>query len=724
MNIRSLVSLLLILSAGTAYAQVAPAPNAAPQPASAAPVQLDKFVVTGQLDQAREGIVPSLGATSFLIDNAQIATMPLADNGAFNQVLLRAPGVAQDSEAAGGLHVRGEHANLQYRINDVLLPEGLSGFGLEIDPRFVDTMQLVTGSLPAQYGFRTAGVVDIHTKNGAVAPTGEISFFGGSSHTLHPSFEAAGSQDSLTYFVDGSYNRNDLGIENPTDSKDALHDTTKQTRAFVYLSNLLDAKSRMPVMASLSDSDYQLPNSPGLDPGTAPNGGQWLPGSFDSTLVDETQREKNYYGVLAYQKSAGDLNYQAAVFGRSSSVHFRPDVTGDLYFNGVASNVSRTIASGGAELDGSLAASAEHTVRGGAMFLRENLDSKTNTYVFPTDADGNPTGPAFAIADNGKQHATFAGIYLQDEWKPFQGVTVNYGARFDRFSSTFDTESQFSPRLNFIWQPAADTTFHAGYARYFTPPPLEFLPAGTVAKFDNTSNASEVSTDDPVRAEKAHYFDAGISQKLAPGFQVGIDGYYKKARQQLDDGLFGQTLILSAFNYTEGRVYGLEFTSSYTNGGFSTYLNLAHSVAKGKDWSSAQFQFGQDDLDYVHDHWIFLDHDQKLSGSFGASYGWKEDAGATKLFVDFIYGSGLRNDGTDSAGNTIPNGGTVPSYHTISLGAEQSFKLDQKQTIKVRLDVVNITDEVYELRDGSGVGVNAAQYGARRGFFGTASWAF
>ncbi len=717
MSLSRSLSLLLLGSAVLARAQTA-------SPASAAPVQLDKFVVTGQLDQAREGIVPSLGATSFLIDNAQIATMPLADNGSFGQILLRAPGVAQDSEAAGGLHVRGEHANLQYRVNDVLLPEGLSGFGLEIDPRFVDNMQLVTGSLPAQYGFRTAGVVDIHTKNGAVTDSGEVSLFGGSNQTLRPAFETAGSQGNLNYFVDGSYNRNDLGIENPTSAASAIHDTTKQSKAFVYLSDLLDPTSRVTVMASASTSDYQVPNTPGLDPGTSPDGSQWLPGTFDSAQLDERQNEQNYYGVAAYQKSAGALNYQIAGFGRRSSVHFRPDLTGDLFFNGVASDVNRQVSAGGAEIDGSLAVGAGHTLRGGGMFLRENLDAQTSTTVFPVDGDGNPTGAPFPILDNGKQHATFAGVYLQDEWKLSTGFTLNYGVRADRFSSTFDTESQLSPRINLIYQATADTTLHAGYARYFTPPPLEFVPGGTVAEFDGTSNASDLTRDDPVRAERADYFDAGISRKLGRGFQVGLDGYYKNAREQLDDGLFGQTLILSAFNYRDGRIYGLEFTSSYTNGGFSAYLNAAHSVAKGRDWNSAQFQFDPADLAYVQNHWIFLDHDQQLSGSFGASYAWSEARGSTNLFLDFIYGSGLRNDATDSAGNTIPNGGTVPNYHTISLGAEQTFKLGDKQSLKLRFDVVNLTDESYELRDGSGVGVNAAQFGARRGFFGTMSWAF
>ena len=107
------------------------------------------------------------------------------------------------------------------------------------------------------------------------------------------------------------------------------------------------------------------------------------------------------------------------------------------------------------------------------------------------------------------------------------------------------------------------------------------------------------------------------------------------------------------------------------------------------------------------------------------SYTFKEgERNATRLYADALYGSGLRTDGRDSLGNVIPNGGSVPSYYTINIGAEQSFKLDKKQMLKARLDIVNLTDNSYELRDGSGVGVNAAQYGTRLGFFGSVSYIF
>ena len=242
--------------------------------------------------------------------------------------------------------------------------------------------------------------------------------------------------------------------------------------------------------------------------------------------------------------------------------------------------------------------------------------------------------------------------------------------------------------------------------------------------FAHTSNAPANTEDDPVRSERADYVDAGITQKVGDGLQLGLDGYYKRAKEQLDDGLFGQTLILSAFNYARGEIYGLEFSSSYSAGGFTAYLNLAHSVAKGEDWNSSEFLFDPSDLAYVRNHWIFLDHDQALTGSFGASYVWKRTRGDTRVYVDAIYGTGLRTDSLAQDGSTIPNGGTVPAYYTLSVGGEQSFKVGRRRTWKVRLDIVNVTDNSYELRDGTGVGVNAAQYGMRRGFFGSASYSF
>jgi outer membrane receptor protein involved in Fe transport len=699
-----------------------PAPQ--PPPAEGPAKELPEISIYGHLEEARNQILPSLGATSYSINKTQIEQMSGAENAPMNQVLLRSPGVAQDS--FGGLHVRGEHANLQYRINGVIIPEGITLFGQELDARFVDSMALTTGSLPAEYGYRTAGIVDIHTKSGAIEPGGEVGIQLGSFDTVRPFFAYGGSDGKLTYFVDGSYDQNDIGIENPTSSYSPVHDETDQYKFFSYLSYVLDDTSRINLMFGAVHDDFQIPDTPGLPPGTQPNGNPWVPGIFNSRDLNENQNEQNYFAIVSYQKALGDLNYQVSAFGRYSAAHFIPDKTGDLFFNGLASDVNRMLTSGGVQGDASYKLNDQHTLRGGLMVVDELLTSDTTTTVFPVDAAGNETGPAFPITDNTHSQALFADAYLQDEWKMTRKLTLNYGARFDVFTDNFDNEYQLSPRVNAIYKPTEDWTIHGGYARYFTPPPLENVPVSGVTIFNGTSNASPVTLDSPVKAESADYFDAGVSHKFLPGLQGGVDGYFKWAHNQLDGGLFGQTLIPSAFNYERGRVYGVEFTASYIQGGLSTYGNLAISRAQGEHWDSAQFLFDPAQLAYTKDHWIFLDHDQLATASAGVSYTWKKllFGGDTMAYADVIFGTGLRQDEVNASGEVIPNGDHVPSYYSANLGAEQRFKLSEKRLVKVRFDVVNVTDNVYELRSGTGVGVSAPQYGMRRGFFLTVAYDF
>jgi len=272
----AVISSVALSCGGTALSQTKSIPSAIPSSGSSTNVtDLGNVTVVGQLDQARNQISADLGASAYTISKEQIANLSQGGNAPMNQIILRAPGVAQDSAANGDLHVRGEHANLQYRINDVLLPEGISGFGLELNPHFIESMQLVTGSLPAQYGFRTAGVVDIQTKSGAFENGGDVEMYGGSYNTINPSFEVGGSQGKLNYIVDGSYNNNDLGIENPTASPTAIHDNTYKYKSFSYFSYILDDTSRVNVMLSASYANFEVPNTPGQPVGTAPGGDPW-----------------------------------------------------------------------------------------------------------------------------------------------------------------------------------------------------------------------------------------------------------------------------------------------------------------------------------------------------------------------------------------------------------------------------------------------------------------
>jgi outer membrane receptor protein involved in Fe transport len=695
----------------------ASAQTTSPSPASSEPPTitsdqssqaLNPVTVVGELNEARDAIVPSLGATKYSIGQGQIQTMAQGDNASFNQVILRAPGVAEDS--FGQLHVRDEHANLQYRIDGILIPEGITGFGQEIDTRLVQNVDLITGSLPAQFGFRTSGIIDIQTKEGANLNGGQLSMYGGSHETINPSFEVGGSSGKFNYFVVGSYNSNSLGIENTTGSTHAIHDRTAQFKGFADLSYIIDNTSRISLILSGTYSDFQIPNSPNQTPLFALANAD--PSKFNSTNLNENQHEQNDYAILAYQKTFDSVTLQLALFSRYSETLFTPDNQGDLIFNGVASRVDRSIFSNGVQFDASWAINDSHTVRGGFLVNVEKAVVDTNNLVFPTTSSGAQASDVpSSITDNSSKTGLYYGFYLQDEWKVFEPLTINFGGRFD-IVDEYAHGSQLSPRINIVLKATSTTTLHAGYSRYFTPPPLELVATKDLAKFVGTTNQSAVNSSSAVKPERANYFDAGITQQITPAFSVGVDSYYKEAHNLIDEGQFGAALIFSPFNYLHGNQYGTEFTANYAQGGFNAYFNFGFERGTGEKFNSGQFLFGADEIAFVQNHFVFLDHDQRYTASAGASYTYQ----GTTVYGDMLYGNGLRTG--------FANTDEVPAYSVFNVGLSHTFKLPEYGQIQVRFDVTNLFNNAYQLRTGSGIGVFAPQYGARRGFFGGVSWLF
>jgi len=679
--------------------------NAGADQGSAALALPDVDVISRRLDVARSQIQPSLGATRYDFSRQAIQTIPEADNAPLNQVLLQAPGVAQDS--FGQIHVRGDHNEVQFRLDGVQLPEGLSVFGQALETRFAHSLSLITGALPAQYGFLQAAVIDITAKSGTTDPGGEISIYGGARDYLQPSFSYGGHSGSVSYFVTGDFLHNRVGIENPDGSFNAVHDLSNQYHGLAHISGIIDASTRISLVAGISNDVFQIPNNPNQTPSL----GLTVDGvsNFNSSDLTEHQREITDFAILSLQKQIGAIDLQSSVFSRYSSLYYTPDPLGDLLFNGNAQTAARSVLSNGVQTDASWRVSQNHTLRAGFQVQVERGVSSTDSLVLPTDADGNPLGDQpFAIHDGTGKTGALYGLYLQDEWRVLPYLTINYGARFDAVDE-YDHESQVSPRVNLVWKATDTTTLHGGYSRYLTPPPFELVSATSVGLFDNTTAASAVTQDSTVKAERDNYFDVGVDQVILPALRVGVDAYYKQAKNLIDEGQFGAPIILSAFNYAKGQVDGIEFSSSYDRGPWSFYGNLAYSRAIGKNIDSAQFNFTADELAYISQHYIHLDHDQRWTGSGGLAYTALEGTGyPARLSADLVFGSGLRADGT------VPNGRALPGYYTINLAAVQTPNIGYLRGTQLRLDIINLLDRRYEIRNGTGVGVGAPQYGLRR----------
>jgi outer membrane receptor protein involved in Fe transport len=704
----------ILLIAGTAYAQT--------------DTSAETVVVTARkLDEARTGIQTQLGASTYTIDEAAIAAMPGGDNSQLNQVLLQAPGVVQDQ--FGQLHIRAEHNALQYRLDGVILPEGLSVFSQTLDPRLAGSVKLITGALPAEYGLVTGGIVDVGTKTGLFDMGGQVSIYGGSHGEIQPSASYGGSTDNWNYFVTGDYLQDNLGIDSPDGSANPHHDFTSQYHGFAYAENILDSHSRISMILGTEHDNFQIPNTVGVAQSFTVN----VPGVTppDSQFLDDHQREITHFGAISYLRTQGQFDFQVSLFGRYSSLGYSPDENlGDLAYLGISQSAYKKDLGYGVQAESAYHLSDAHTLRFGVLAQRDDLTSNTSAQVLPATCTGagvetNPydcvqsSNNPFTIVDNSTKSASSFSAYLQDEWKVLEQLTINYGLRYDEFHA-YSGGNQFSPRVNAVWTPLDGTTIHAGYARYFSPPPFELVGNESLSKFAdpamlNTATPANTADTTPV-AERANYYDVGGQQKFSGAIfsgddlTVGVDSFLKLSNNLIDEGQFGAPIIETPFNYKRGQQYGVEYSLTYDSGPFSAYGSLSFEHAMGKDIFTSQFEFDPTDLAYIRNNYIHLDHEQAATASGGLSYLYQ----GTRVSLDMIYGSGLRED--DPVTN-VPNGAHLPGYEQVNFGATHSFSLPTVGDFSVRFDIINLADQKYEIRSGTGVGVGAPSWGARRGFF-------
>ena len=721
-------------------------------------------------DQSRSNLYTTIGTTSDTMSHDTIQNLPQGTNQSVEKVLLQAPGVSQDSAASGLLHVRNDHGNVQFRINGVMLPDGVTGFGTIFDTSFIGSIALVTGALPAEFGLRTVGLVDITTRKDVFNNSGTVSMYDGSHGTIVPSFEYGGTFGGncaapsttptsvkappayadcfpgVQYYFTGRYLQTTVGLENSTPAYNAIHDFSQQEQGFAYMSAFVDPTTRVSLIAGTSNNNFQIPNIPGQPVGM--NGNPPVTNAFgitnfDSALLNENQWETTHFGVLSVQTSANGFDGQLSYFTRYTNLHFLPDPVGDLLLNGIASKITRTSYTNGIQGDASYQINSAHTLRTGFTVSGEQVFVGNTSLVEPcTICDGTDNGAPESITDNVSKLGVLMGVYVQDEWKLTNQLTINAGLRFDQMYE-FTNANQLSPRLSATYKPFENTTFHAGYARYFTPPVLVEAAPANIALFNNTTGAATGQGTDPILPERSHYFDAGVDQKIPLGctspapkdcssLELGVDAYYKIAQDLIDNGVFGQALVLSAFNYEKGYNEGIELHAKYNSGNFQAYANVAVAQQRAINPVSNQFLFDNttplDDLggltrfQYVQTHFIYTDHNQFVTASAGAIYTFCGRPATvaetfnslswcgTTLSADMIYGSGLRNGDA--------NIGTVPDYTQVNVGIKREFLLpNDPKPMTVRFDVVNLFDKSYAIREGGGIGVFAPQFGPRRGFF-------
>ena len=625
------------------------------------------IVVTGKrLDTARARVEPSLGASTYSLTNDAIENRPGGETKDLGAILVQVPGVRRD--ANGTLVVRGSPGGVQYRLNNVILPDGVADFGETLSARLAARTELITGALPAQYGLSSGGVVNVTTKSGLYAGGGgQAELYGGSQRTIQPAFEWAGARGGSSLFTSGSYRRSDTGIASPDGSASPDHNRSSEIEGFAFADHVIDADSRVSLILGTSNERNQIP---ALD----------LPGGPGANSRHGDQFSANHYAIASFQTGGEKATVQASVFGLVSSEVIRPHEAASVAIDGLSRGLDERRKSAGAQIEAAYDWISDHTLRAGAI---ASVDRDRR--------DEHRTTAALIERSRAVKHRTTASAFLQDEWRLTPQLTANAGIRADHVSGLAGG-ARLGPRASLTWVTSSGLTAHAGYARYFVAPPV----------------GDDVGPKDArLRGETDDYLDVGAEQKLGD-FKIGIDAYWRNARNLIAERRWNFAPIGDSFNYRRARLNGVELLMTYADGPLAAWSNLALASANASEIVSNQSLFNPAQLAYAASHDVRIDQDQRLTGSAGLSYRF----GPLLMSGDVLYGSGTRR-----ASDAVPNGAKLPAHLTIDLAAVYRLKLIENHPLDLRLDITNVFNRRYALSDGTGLAGGAPVWGARRGVF-------
>lgn len=647
-------------------------------------------ITARRLDSARENINPALGASVYTLTNDSVEGRPSGETTTIASILLQAPGIALD--ASGQIRLRQSQGVLQYRINNVILPDGLTDPGDTLSARLASKIDLVTGALPAQYGLQAGGVVNITTKDGIYLGGGQAEIYGGSHGTLQPAVELAGSAGPYNYFVTGQYQRNNAGLASTDGSASPIHDRSSEGEVFSYVDRVLGTQDRVSLIVSTSGEHFEIP-----DPR----------GNVDLVPLGANRQNANHFAVLSLLHKADQFTLQVSGFARSSLEVLDTSDPGDIAWFEFGSRSRQTQRSFGVQVEFVYVPAPSHTLRGGITASSGLNQSSAITLAHPVDSASVPTsGTLRVVQERERRRRSITSLFLQDEWRLSNEVILNWGGRIDHVDD-LQAQTALSPRTSLVWRPGSDTTLHLGYARYFLPATLDAESADP-GLFAGISAQLASDHSDAIRSETDDYFDLGAQQKVG-ALTLGIDAYWRNARGLLDEVRLAGSYRTVPFNFARGRIRGIELSAAYAEDGLSAWANLNIGQARGTQIISNQAYFAPDVLSYVATHDVATSGTQSITASGGVAYRWD----GFRLSAAFRLGSGLPR--TDAI--TMPNGGHLPAYAQIDVSAVWRIGKFIGKPLDIRVDVVNLFDTRYQLSDGTGLAPGPRSWGPRRGLF-------
>jgi outer membrane receptor protein involved in Fe transport len=665
---------------------------------------------------------------TYNLSEKEIKELPRGENIELQDLVATLPGAAVG--ALRQVHIRQEHANLQFRIDGVPIPDTVTSvFSDVITPRAWQRADILLGGLPAEYGNRHAAVIDITSKSGTKPGFGSAQVFGGSFETVTPSFEYGGTVgEKFRYYALNSYTTTNRGIDPPTLGHSSFHNHSERNQTYLRGDYQRDNRNNFTWLFLNSVAKYQIPTAPGLEANPTVVG--LIQGSnpgfnpVASQVVDESQKEQNQYGHMVWRHdlTANQFFYLAGYF-RHTRANFKTDPLNVLAFTDAldepfsAADQTRYAYSGGMRLDYGNVLNNQHLLKAGIQVDRTQAVNDTSLFAFARDGVGDPTGDPINLSASNRTTGWREEFWVQDQYTPTDKWTFNLGVRYDH-TQYFYNEGQVSPRIGVAYKLDDANAFHVFYGRMFTPPNLERVPFLQLNTIGTTAEPENL-TANKARAERSHYTEAGWYHAFSQRAVLQVVGYYKINRYMSDAGQFGTTPLLNYFNFDRGWSRGIDTIVKYE---FTPNLhgraNISWGQSKGYGLHSGQFLLEQTEINDINSGGVFTDHMQLVTSSAVLTYRFREH---TWLTGQMLYGSGLR---TAEAGQKT-NSSHEDSYTVYNVSLAHIIPLGGKQKLLLALDLINLLDEQYFYnRSEQSIGLGVSHAGMPRSFFARLQWYF
>jgi outer membrane receptor protein involved in Fe transport len=622
---------------------------------------------------------------------------------AIESMVASAPGFVTDDN--GRMHPRGSESQVQYVVDGIPVTDNLSAiFSTSLDARTLRTVEVLTGGIPAEFGDKLAGVINVNTRSGLEGPTqGGLSFSGGSFSTGEIAADFSTHTKRFGFLTNLSTTTSQRYLDPPT--LDNFHNFGRTGKGFFRLDYQFDTNNSLRGVFTFGGSNFQVPNRLV----------QEIAGQDQRQQLRDNAQNITYEHIFSPNTLA-----QFSFFHRGSQAELtsNPESTPVVAFQdrtlnnyGGLASLTMTRGTHNIKFGGQVTITPldEHFSFYPTVHFDDLVDEDGNTFPNPIN-NFNATNPF--LFDGSKIGRTLS-AYVQDRFTVFKNFTLDAGVRYDNYRMLIHDQA-LSPRLAVAYFiPKTQTTFRASYNRFFQPPPNENLLLANseqAAAISPIAVLSGIATVQPILPDKENVFEVGAQQLLTKYVRLNMTVYQKRIENFSDKDQFFETGVIFPIAIASGRVTGEELHLETTEvHGFRGFASYANARAFGVTPIDGGLFLGEDPQDlFVPGLKFANDHDQRNEAQFQVTYnhhrsgiyatfGGRYDSGVptdvepgTTLdeFVAQGFDPRLYNEIDFQRGRVRPR--TILDF---SVGAD--LKRNDRVSLNIQFNVQNLTNELF-----------------------------